>query len=61
MESVIKWQTGEPKENGRYVVTNIEGKVDIDYYYTYRHGWEYYHNKAIIAWCPLSEIKPYKE
>lgn len=58
---MIKWQTGEPKKDGRYVITNIEGKVDIDYYYTYRHGWEYYHNKAIIAWCPFSKIKPYKE
>lgn len=61
MESVIKWQTGEPKKVGRYVVTNIEGEVDVAYYYTYRHGWEYYRNKAIIAWCPLSEIEPYKE
>lgn len=61
MESKIKWHTGEPKENGRYVVTNIEGKIDIDYYFTHRHYWEYYHNKAIIAWCPLNEIEPYKE
>jgi hypothetical protein len=59
MESKIKWQTGEPKENGRYIVTNVEGKVDIDYYYSYRNSWEYYHNKAIIAWCHLSHIEPY--
>ena len=63
MESVIKWRTGEPKE-GNCIVT-----------YTYRKRkyiacacwdgelWDYYDNGEcrIIAWCPLSEIEPYKE
>lgn len=61
MESKIKWHTGEPKKDGWYVVTNIKGEVDSDYYYSYRHSWEYYHNKAVIAWYPVNEIKPYKE
>ena len=29
MESVIKWQTGEPKEDGSYIVTTDEGTVGI--------------------------------
>ena len=59
-ERIIKWRTGEPKEDGRYIITNIEGKVDIDYY-SYRHGWGYYHNKAVIAWCKLNDVEPYKK
>lgn len=61
MESVINWQTGEPKESGRYIVTECDGHVttinfqpkelvDVDYF-----------NSVVKAWCKLSDIEPYKE
>ena len=64
MESVIKWQTGEPKEEGCYLVTyqTSHGKfIEITQYEEY--GWDIYTSASckIIAWCPLSEIEPYKE
>ena len=64
MESVIKWRTGEPKEEGYYLVTfkSLDGlTVETAGYDDY--GWEIYTSDycRIIAWCPLDEIKPYKE
>ena len=62
MKSTIKWQTGEPKENGEYLITtNIEtvliawwngtswliGNMSLDIKYKAR--------------CKLSDIEPYKE
>lgn len=31
MESVIKWQTGEPKTHGRYLVQTKEDGFQIDF------------------------------
>ena len=60
--SMVKWHTGEPKENGKYLITtNIEtvliawwngtswliGNMSLDIKYK--------------AWCKLSDIAPYKE
>ena len=61
----IKWQTGEPKEGGEYLITTYNGKVRVDEFYHYSvSGKEYgtfikYTNP--IAWCKLSDIEPYKE
>ena len=61
---LIKWQTGTPKEFGRYLVTLKNGKICCD---TFRFlfgglgfGWVHYHN-TIVAWCNFKEIKPYRE
>lgn len=81
MESVIKWQTGKPKEDGYYIlsVSTIKtiqktkkkhGKVYVRYIdiphttimvdeYHSKYGW--LNVTDVIAWCPLSEIEPYKE
>lgn len=69
MESVIKWQTGVPKETGAYIVTVQGGKVfQSKYTYFYRDKCCYFVNdygnpilERVLAWCPMSEIKPYKE
>lgn len=58
MESVIKWQTGIPKEVKRYIVTINDGRVTCSYWTGI--SWSDW-NKSIIAWCPLSDIEPYKE
>lgn len=63
MESVIKWQTGEPKESGTYLAT-IKGRYSIFVQYAEfgcLTGWSYFKPEEIIAWCKLSDIKPYKE
>ena len=62
MESIIKWQKGEPKEEGYYLVTlktPICIIVDVCNYEEY--GWSYCGNCKVIAWCKLSDIEPYKE
>ena len=61
MESVIKWQTGVPKKKGRYLLSTRDGKIDIDNWSIYTNNWYHYANFFVLAWCPLSKIKPYKE
>ena len=68
MESVIKWQTGEPKKAGPYIVTLENGLVFCDDYNCYmtldgkvKLDWRIVDSSDILAWCPLSEIEPYKE
>lgn len=62
--SQIKWQTGMPNKTGKYLITTKKSDIDCDNF-IYRgddeYYWEYYGIDEIIAWCPLSEIKPYKK
>ena len=70
-ESIIKWHTGKPTETGWYVVTvkNEYGELytDTDFYVInvgFKNYWFAFDDSSkeeIIAWCPLSEIEPYKE
>ena len=61
--SVIKWQKGEPKENGSYLVS-IKGNIS-EYttcaIYNIVTGWCHWKKEKITAWCKLSDIEPYKE
>ena len=62
MESVIKWQTGEPKETGEYLVTTSDGIVDYDIVYINSKCKMLFGNfDNVLAWCKLSDIEPYKE
>ena len=68
MESVIKWQTGVPKEGGNYLITTSNNNVLVaTYSYEYRDGDWYWLDEYgsliedVLAWCHLSEIEPYKE
>ena len=67
-QSLIKWQIGEPVEEGYYLVTDSLGKIRPDYwgirlnegkpYYC----WSFYTgNKRVLAWYPVSGFEPYKE
>ena len=58
MESVIKWRTGVPKKVEKYMITLNDGRVTISFWNGI--SWSDW-AKDIIAWCPLSEIEPYKE
>lgn len=60
MESIIKWNTGEPKETGEYLVTTLDGIVDYDVAYRHPDGylyWGFFDN--VLAWCKLTSIEPY--
>ena len=61
--STIQWQTGEPKEGGWYLIAAYNGKITIDLWRIFpnRSGWEYRNKVDVVAWCKLSDIKPYKE
>ena len=71
MERIIKWQTGKPKEEGKYVVSLLGGRVMVDELYSYEYikgssstiefAWRCNFFDAVIAWCKLSDIEPYKE
>lgn len=65
MESKIKWQTGCPEQSGNYIVTMSTGEVTSkEFYnpYTSHSYWEgVEENDEVIAWCPISDIEPYKE
>ena len=63
--SIIHWQTGQPTEEGEYLVSLDDGSVCRDewrklYCDDEKQGWVY-NEGEIIAWCKLSDIKPYKE
>ena len=68
-ESVIKWQTGEPKGDGLYIVRrrNLSGSGEFvsvlerqGYFWTNVTMCRIKHDN-VVAWCKLSDIKPYKE
>lgn len=60
MESTIEWQTGEPKEEGMYLITTDEGKIGIaSYFVDYSPDIEFF-KICVTAWCKLSDIKPYR-
>lgn len=61
MESKIKWQTGEPKEDELYIVTTVKGEIGIaSFHIGYSPDIEFFKFR-VKAWCKLSDIAPYKE
>jgi hypothetical protein len=68
MESKIKWQTGDPKYDGIYIVTSFDSQQKINICRVLeRVGYKWMDESLevrdynIKAWCPVSEIKPYRE
>ena len=59
MESVIKWKTGEPKEYCECIVTLETGEVVMDTYRDFYVGIWGCGYSNVVAWCKLSDIKPY--
>lgn len=69
MKVEIQWNTGIPKEEGEYLATIIDGRITVDRWLMPFpcnaedkdiSVWDYYNGK-VIAWCKLSDIKPYKD
>lgn len=67
MESTIKWKTGEPIEEGLYLVTfrflnsHKKGITKAEWYNKHWFIGLNYPQEEIIAWCKLSDITPYNE
>ena len=68
MESVIKWRTSTIEKQGKYIITLKNGMVIVDDYYmdvmfngNKQKFFRTINEENILAWCPLSEIEPYKE
>ena len=63
MKVEIEWNTGEPKENGIYLVTTISNIVRNSYWIN--GCWLIndlpFSTLKIKAWCKLSDIEPYKD
>lgn len=63
--SIIEWRIGIPTEEGCYLVTTSDNQIKVDRWSTIFQQWDTFDhediNISIIAWCPLSEIEPYKE
>jgi hypothetical protein len=64
--SVIVWHTGTPNKTGNYIVTgkNDEGDIFVmEDLFMYNNGWWAcgYRSYEVLAWCPIGNIKPYKE
>ena len=70
-ESTIQWQHGEPKEEGNYLVSLLDGRIEVDKWLIPLIPesmwdeedvpvWEK-NDEEVVAWCKLSDIKPYKE
>lgn len=62
IKSIIKWQTGKPKDTGSYLITTINRNVCYDYWTVFPTNscWQYHSKFDVVAWCKLSDIKPYK-
>lgn len=61
MESTIRWQKGEPKEEGAYIITTDEGTVSLASFYPDNSSDVEFFKICVTAWCKLSDIEPYKE
>ena len=60
MESVIKWRTVIPINKGKYIITSKYGVGYI--YFDPEDVYDVdFLKQFVIAWYPLSGIKPYKE
>ena len=59
--SQIKWQTGEPKVKGSYIITTDEGTVALASFYQDNSSDVEFFRICVTAWCKLSDIEPYKD
>jgi hypothetical protein len=61
---IIQWQTGTPKEIGKYLITTNNNEVEVDMWFgvpdEYGDHWERHYDEDVIAWCLLDDIIPFK-
>lgn len=66
MESVVNWRIGTPTEKGHYITTREikrSGKryVRLNIWRDDKWQMNILDGSIVVAWCPVSEIEPYKE
>ena len=64
MESTIKWQKGTPTIGGEYLVCLKDGSVITDKFLAVdglEGDWRKFNKSYVVAWCKLSDIKPYSK
>lgn len=61
---IIHWQTGTPKEMGKYLITTNNHEVEVDMWFVvpdeYGDHWERHYDEDVIAWCMIEDIMPFK-
>ena len=61
--STIQWQTGTPKEIGKYLITTKHHEVEVDMWFgvpdNYGDHWERHYDEDVIAWCMIEDIMPF--
>ena len=62
--TTIQWQTGTPKETGKYLITTKHHEVEVDRWLPapdeYGDHWERHYDVDVIAWCLIENIEPFK-
>lgn len=62
--TTIQWQTGTPKEIGKYVITTKHHEVDVDMWSSipdkYGDHWNRHYDSDVMAWCLIENIEPFK-
>lgn len=62
--TTIQWQTGTPKETGKYLITTKHHEVEVDMWRRipdkYGDHWKSHYDEDIIAWCLIENIEPFK-
>lgn len=56
--SIIHWQTGEPQESGAYLISTANVYVDTFYFERTNKTHQDIFNRAVNAWCKLTDITP---
>ena len=60
----IQWQTGTPKETGKYLLTTKYHEVMVDMWFGVPDNdgdhWEHHYDEDVIAWCLIENIEPFK-
>ena len=69
-QSIINWQTGEPKKEGTYLIQTKDG-LCTEYLIEWNniangrlvkeYCWRQHNSCDVLAWCKLTDIEPYKE
>ena len=63
--SIVRWQTGEPKEEGDYLTTrkSEDGKTYVCYNFWVDKKWAAVpcDHSITIAWYRIDDLEPYKE
>lgn len=62
--STIRWQTGIPKEFGKYLITTKCNEVEVDMWFGVPDNdgdhWERHYDEDVIAWCLIENIESFK-